>query len=157
MSTPRVPTDLPSANTALLLARAHGLIDAVVPLRLADHGHGAVRPAHGVVFQHLDESGTTVNTLAKRARMTKQAMAGLVAHLEAHGYVRREPSEDDRRAKLVRLTDPGREVLALVARWVPEMEDRIGQALGEARRQQLRRDLAVICRVFEDPESLREP
>ena len=45
--------------------------------------------------------------------MTKQAMAELVRHLEVHGYVVRVPDPGDRRAKLVRPTDRGREVIAL--------------------------------------------
>ena len=42
-----------------------------------------------------DDTGTTVSLLAERARMTKQAMAELVRHLEAHGYVRRVPDPTD--------------------------------------------------------------
>ena len=67
-----------SDNTAVLLRDAFAAIDRIVPSRLAGRGHGAVRVAHGVVFQHLDDGGTTVSTLAQRAGMTKQAMATLV-------------------------------------------------------------------------------
>lgn len=39
--------------------------------------------------------------------MTKQSVAELVRHLEAHGYVERVPNLKDRRAKLVQATDRG--------------------------------------------------
>ena len=81
--------------------------------RLHERGHPQVRYAHGNVFQFLDDAGTRVSVLAERAQMTKQSMAELVRHLEAHGYVDRVPDPKDRRAKLVRATARGREVFAI--------------------------------------------
>ena len=78
-------------NLAILLREAFAALNDLALARLAERGHGAVRPAHGAVFQYLDDGGTTVSTLAERARMTKQSMAELVRHLEAHGYVERLP------------------------------------------------------------------
>jgi DNA-binding MarR family transcriptional regulator len=147
------PTRVDSDNTAILLRDAYFVIERVVPLRLAERGHGAIRMAHGVVFQHLDKSGTTVSALAERAGMTKQAMAELVHYLEGHGYLRREPDPEDRRAKLVQLTDLGREVVAIVLGLVPEMEDRIIDALGKSRWRALRTDLQTIQRLFEPSSS----
>jgi DNA-binding MarR family transcriptional regulator len=60
-----------------------------LPARDGDHG------ARG------GGAGTTVSVLAERAQITKQSMAGLVRHLEQHGYVERRPDPRDRRAKLV--------------------------------------------------------
>ncbi len=71
-------------NLAVLLREAFVALNDRVIARLADRGHGAVRPAHGAVFQYLDDTGTTVSQLAERAQMTKQAMAELVRHLETH-------------------------------------------------------------------------
>ena len=72
-------------NTVVLLRDAYLTLNDLAIVRLAERGHDAVRPAHGAVFQYLDDTGTTVSTLAARAEMTKQAMAELVAHLERHG------------------------------------------------------------------------
>lgn len=144
------PTTVPAGNTAALLRDAFAVIDRVVPVRLADHGHGAVRVAHGVVFQYLDDDGSTVSALAQRAGMTKQAMAGLVQYLEDHDYVRRVPDPHDRRAKLVRATPRGQEVIAIAQSLVPEMEQRIIDALGQARWQQLRDDLRTVRELFEE-------
>src|ERR687889_158573 len=107
------------SNTAVLLREAFAALNDIPLARLAATGHDAVRPAHGVVFQHLDDTGTTVSALAERAQMTKQAMAELVVHLELHGYVVRVPDPGDRRAKLVRPTERGREVVAIAQQLVP--------------------------------------
>ncbi|HWM75431.1 MAG TPA: MarR family transcriptional regulator, partial [Nocardioides sp.] len=102
-----------SPNIVVLLRETFMALNDIVVVRLAEHGHDAVRPAHAAVFQYLDDTGTTVSVLAQRARMTKQGMAQLVQHLEAHGYVARIADPSDRRAKLVTPTDRGLEVFAI--------------------------------------------
>ncbi len=113
------------ANLVVLLREAYVALNDGVFTRLAERGHGAVRPAHGAVFQYLDDTGTTVSRLAERARMTKQAMAELVAHLERHGYVERVPDPQDRRSLIVRLTPQGRQHFLAKAQehegWLAEM------------------------------------
>lgn len=140
-------------NTAVLLREAYLVIERVIPIRLAERGHGAIRVAHGAVFQHLDDGGTTVSALAERAGMTKQAMAELVHYLEGHGYLRRGPDAEDRRAKLVKLTDLGREVVEIVLGLVPEMEDQIIDAVGKSRWLALRTDLRTIQNLFKPSSS----
>ncbi len=131
-------------NLALLMREIVVAVNDRVLDRLAERGHGAVRPVHAAVFQYLDDDGTTVSVLAERAQMTKQAMAELVAHLEAHGYVIRTPDPADRRAKLVRPTERGREVVDIAQELVPEMEQWVGSLLGEDRARALREDLETL-------------
>jgi DNA-binding MarR family transcriptional regulator len=134
-------------NLAVLMRDTFVALNERVVTRLADKGHGAVRTAHGAVFQYLDDTGTTVSVLAERARMTKQAMAELVAHLETHGYVERVPNPTDRRAKLVLPTVRGKEVIAIAQAVVPELESSISAMLGADRVQALRADLEAIHRM----------
>src|SRR5215212_7844608 len=143
MSRPRPMTGAAPrpGNTAVLLREAFLALNDLVIVRLAERGHAVVRPAHAAVFQYLDDTGTTVSTLAARAQMTKQAMAELVAHLERHGYVVRVPDPGDRRAKLVQPTATGRDVVAIAQELVPEIEEQIDATLGPDRAQALRRDL----------------
>jgi DNA-binding MarR family transcriptional regulator len=136
-------------NTAVLLRDAFAAINGVVPRRLAEQGHAAVRTAHGAVFQYLDDDGTTVSTLAERAEMTKQAMAELVQYLEQHGYVRRVPNPQDGRAKLVLPTAKGQEVVAIAQSLVPDLEQRLIKALGRTRWRELRDDLRTIQDLFD--------
>ena len=146
MSRPRPMTEgVPRpSNLAVLLRDTYLALNDLVIARLAEKGHAAVRPAHSAVFQHLDDTGTTVSTLAARAQMTKQAMAELVGHLERHGYVVRTPDPTDRRAKLVAPTAAGREVVAIAQELVPEVEQRIDAALGADRVRALRHDLQML-------------
>ena len=149
MSRPRPVTDGRErpVNLAVLMRDGFTALNDRVLVRLAEEGHGAVRPAHSAVFEFLDETGTTVSTLAERAQMTKQGMAELVRHLEDHGYVTREPDPDDRRAKLVLLTPTGREVVGIAQRLVPELEAQVAELVGAERMRALHDDLAAIGRL----------
>lgn len=134
------------SNTVVLLREAFVALNNRMTERLAERGHAAIRPAHGAVFQYLDDAGTPVARLAERAQMTKQAMAELVAHLERHGYVERRPDPGDRRAKLVTATDRGREVFVLASELIPEVEADIDATLGATRAAELRADLDRLRR-----------
>ena len=147
MSTTRNPTlggRQRPANIAVLLREAFVALNDEVRVELDRSGHGDIRPAHSAVFQFLDDTGTRVSVLADRAQMTKQAMAELVAHLEAHDYVAREPDPADRRAKLVVPTPRGREVFAIAQGLVPQMEKRLTDIIGPRRMTALRKDLDAI-------------
>src|SRR3954454_6170571 len=85
-----------TANLAVLMRETFVVLSDLALERLAERGDAEVRAAHSAVFQYLDDAGTTVSALAERAQMTKQAMAELVHHLEAHGYVVRIQDPDDR-------------------------------------------------------------
>lgn len=134
-------------NLAVSMRETFTALNDLVFVRLAERGHGEIRAAHGAVFQYLDDTGTTVSTLAARAQITKQALAELVLDLEARGYVSREPDPNDRRAKLVRPTERGREVVAIAQDLVPELEDRISAVLGAERVEALRADLDTIRKI----------
>jgi DNA-binding MarR family transcriptional regulator len=136
------------ANLAVLMREVFVALNDIVVARLAERGHDVVRPAHGAVFQYLDDTGTTVSVLAERAQMTKQAMAELVQHLESHGYLTRIPDPDDRRAKLVLPTERGHEVIAIAQGLVPELEGQVTKLLGVDRTRALRKDLETIRRTF---------
>ncbi len=125
-------------NLAILLREPFRAMDEELLARLAERGHPEVRSAHGNVFQYLDDDGTRVGVLAERARVSKQAMAQLVAHLEAHGYLERVPDPADGRAKLVRSTARGREVFAIARELMADIDARIGKRLGEAKQRRLR-------------------
>ncbi len=111
---------------------------AEVMAALSASGHPEVRFSHGSVFEFLDDDGTRVGVLAERAQVSKQAMAQLVAHLEQHGYVERVPDPADRRARLVRATDRGREVFAVARAVMTDVDARLRERLGDAKLEQLR-------------------
>ena len=76
-------------------------------------GFRGIRPAHGCVFRFIDiDEGSRLTELAKRSQLTKQAVGEAADQLENLGYVERVPDPHDRRAKIIRLTDRGRQAHA---------------------------------------------
>ena len=131
-------------NLAILLREPFRAMSARLMQRLVERGHPEVRFAHGNVFQYLDDAGTRVSLLAERAQVSKQAMAQLVAHLETHGYVERVADPGDRRAKLVRATDRGRDVYTIARELMAEVDTHLTERLGEAKLRRLRALLAEL-------------
>ncbi len=102
-----------------------GLDDALVAAGLT-----GIRSAHAPLFLVIDPDGTRSSELAKRAGMTKQAMGEQVRHLEKLGYVEVVPDPTDGRARLVRLTDSGRQGVeiaeSVITRFDAWLDDRLG-------------------------------
>ncbi|MBW2421627.1 MAG: winged helix-turn-helix transcriptional regulator [Deltaproteobacteria bacterium] len=74
-------------------------------------GHAGLQPAHQAVLTHLRLSGTRLTELAQRASMSKQAMGQLIDEVERLGYVERVSDPTDGRAKIVRFTRAGLELI----------------------------------------------
>ena len=138
---------LANHSPAVLISILNRVVDDEVIAALAPE-YGDVRQAHGVVFEMLDPSGSRVADLARRARMTRQAMGELVADLEQLGYVERRPDPRDRRAKLVVLTAKGEGALAAGIAAVAALEARWAAHLGAARAEAWRAALASLCLAF---------
>jgi DNA-binding MarR family transcriptional regulator len=140
-------------NLGLLLREPYRLGNERLHVRIAERGHPDVRPPHGNVLQYLDREGTSVSELARRAQVTKQSMAELVAHLERHGYVERVPDPADRRAKLVRATDRGGEVYAIARDAITELDREWTELLGKRKMGQLANLLAELNEGLHDERS----
>jgi DNA-binding MarR family transcriptional regulator len=77
-------------------------------------GFDDVAPAHLYVFQTPGPDGARPTELAARTLMTKQAMHHLLAGLEERGYIERVHAEADRRGRVLRLTERGRALTAVM-------------------------------------------
>lgn len=153
MSTSRLPATSArerEENLAILLREPFRRMTDLLYERLAERGLGDFGVAHGTVFQYVDDAGTQVAELARRARVTKQSMAALVAHLEDRGYVERIPDPDDGRARLVRVTPRGLEVFAVVREFVAELDARLRRRLGARRLRALRALLVELDAALPD-------
>lgn len=78
---------------------------------LARQGHADARPAHGFALQAIGAAGVTASELGRRLGVSKQAAGKTVDRLARLGYVERAASEADARAKVVRLTPLGLDLL----------------------------------------------
>lgn len=130
--------------------------------RVRELGFDDIRVAHGAVFRNISAAGSRITDLAARARMTKQSMAELVAYLNERGYVEMTADPEDRRGKLVKLTDRGKLVFQALAESSYGFEAECARLLGPAKWQQFKALLAEVATAVEtlrdedsEPASLR--
>jgi DNA-binding MarR family transcriptional regulator len=107
---------------ALLRRTSRAMVDEITNRMEAD-GFPDSPPRHHPVFESIDPEGTRLTVLAARAGMTHQAMAQLVGELEQRGLVERVDDPSDGRARLVRLTDDGREVVRAALKHIAAIEE----------------------------------
>jgi DNA-binding MarR family transcriptional regulator len=91
---------------------------------LREAGFGDIRPAHANVVPFVPPEGITVSGLAELARMRKQSMAEAVEQLERMGYVERRANPQDRRSRLVFLTERGEAVRPVTHTTAAQVEKR---------------------------------
>lgn len=84
--------------------------------------------------------------LARNAFVTDQSAADMVRALEERGLILRVPDPEDRRRRVLRLTDAGRDLLDQVRGDVYEVETRMLAPLSTDEAEALHRYLA-ICRA----------
>lgn len=82
-----------------------------ITVRLEAAGHPDLPPRFHPVFENIEPDGTRLTVLAARAGLTHQSIGEVVAELEQRGLVERVRDPIDKRARLVRLTDAGHEVV----------------------------------------------
>ena len=128
-----------------------GLLDAATEAYLSqfrreldDAGYADIRPTHGCVFRFVRDDGMRLTDLAAHADMTKQSVGEIVDDLVEHGYVERFPDPEDRRAKLIRLTERGIEAQRVGFGLIGEIERRWAARFGDERVAELREALEEI-------------
>ena len=98
---------------------------------LHEQGHHQVRPSHSAVFSNLGMGAVRVTELAERARVTQQAMGKMLKELERIGYIVRDLDGQDKRAKEIRFTPMGvqlvRDSMVAVDAVRQEYADKIGR------------------------------
>lgn len=115
------------------LERAHSL------------GHNGLRPAHARLMVFLGWEGSRISDIARAQDVSKNAIGQLVNELEELGYVERVDDPYDRRAKLVRYTRQGVEMMADATAVGEHLDSEIEDIIGERRLGQLRSILTDIC------------
>lgn len=133
-------------NLGLLLFIPYRAMESAVLSHLKAHGHD-LPLSQARVFQRIAPDGSRVGELARAAQVSKQTVGSVVDQLERAGYVSRAFDPTDARARLVVLTDRGRELVELSQPLVREIESAWEAHLGTARTHELRRCLEALREI----------
>jgi DNA-binding MarR family transcriptional regulator len=136
----------PPVPLARLFAMAYRLLVDQLHERLVDRGWTDVRPAFGFVLLALRAGPASLRELPVALATSKQAVSKLVDAMVSAGYVERVPDPGDARAKQVRLSRRGRDLLATVEDIYAELEAGWARVLGDGELADLRADLESVLR-----------
>ena len=148
-------TDPAQPSVGALLRRPAVFVRHQVLAGLRDAGFGDILPAHLGVFQYPGPDGQRPGVLASRTQASKQAMNHLLHQLETGGYITRESHPDDRRTRVVRLTERGWAAEGVIRETMGRLEREWSQALGEDVYSSLARALEQLQEVLERHGSKR--
>lgn len=136
-------------NLGLLMFIPYRAMESAVLDELRAHGH-QLTISQARVFQRIGPDGSRPGELAEATQLSKQTLGSILDQLERAGYVARIPDPTDGRARLVTITDAGRELVTLSAPVVLATEATWAARLGPARTRQLREALTEL-RAITDP------
>ena len=121
-----------TGNVGFLLAKASQRFNERLAEGFAARGYPEVRPSYGSVLVPLFEAdGLRLGELAARARLSKQAITGLVKLCEGDGLVVRERDPEDGRAFRLHLSARGREFRTAAEAVVRALDDELVRSLGK--------------------------
>jgi DNA-binding MarR family transcriptional regulator len=110
-----MPSTIDPNSFGFLITDLSRFIRAEMDRRIAQAGLG-LTPGEGRMLAHAARAGVVrQNVLAERIGIEAMTLSGYIDRLEVKGLVERIPDPDDRRAKLVQLTEKASEALGGVS------------------------------------------
>src|SRR5215471_7230802 len=117
---------------------------AVAVFLQATEAHGVTPVQYAALNQVARTPGVDQRTLARTIGLDTSTIASVIDRLEARGLMERQASPEDKRVRLLALTEAGREVLAAVGPDVLQAQERMLDPLGKAERVEFMRMLHKV-------------
>lgn len=134
-------------NTGLLLFIPYRYLENAVFDAVRAAGYDDLTMAQSRIFQRISEKGSRATDLAEQAQVTKQTAGFLVDQLERAGYVRRVADPVDARARLVEVTQRGKDASSVAAAALAAVEAQWEAKLGPRRMRALRAALLELVEI----------
>lgn len=107
-------------------------------------GFEGIRLVHIALIRNVDEGGTRITDIARRAGMTKQATGQLASEFVDLGYIRIVADPNDRRVKIAEYTVKGKRLLRAIVAAIEETEGRFARTIGRTHMVHLKETLTVL-------------
>jgi DNA-binding MarR family transcriptional regulator len=130
------------------LIRMLGLLkkdmDCKITEKLQRRGYNNFKLGDLVLIVNIQPAGIINNELARKARITKQAMSKVVRNLEAGGYICTCKHAHDNRASVISLTDEGKKLIIAAAESFQEIQQEYTHIIGEEDTTSLKQILSKL-------------
>jgi DNA-binding MarR family transcriptional regulator len=127
-----------------LLGRVDLLFAEGVTRGMHARGFAGIRLVHIALIRNVDEGGTRISEIARRAGMTKQATGQLVAEFVDLGYIRLVNDPGDGRVKIARYTAKGKRLLVAIVGSIEETEAAVAATIGATKLLTLKKTLGLV-------------
>jgi DNA-binding MarR family transcriptional regulator len=140
---PDVPAPHRDATLGFLLRELYDALQRDVYSAVAADGHPDIREVHSPVLRYISAEGARVSDVARRCGYAKQSIAYVVDDLAQLGYVSIEPDPEDGRAKRIRLTRRGEDLVACLLAHSRAAEKSLARKIGTSSVATLRKTLSA--------------
>jgi DNA-binding MarR family transcriptional regulator len=147
--------DFDSPDLAILIVGAARVVADRLGAAVARAGVEDMRTPFGFVIRVLAERDRTLTDLADLLGVSKQSAIKIVDEMEAREFLTRHPDPEDRRVKLLRLTDKGRKVRQTALAASHSIERELRRRLGDPDVDALRAALETLLARHEALEHAR--
>ena len=106
----------------------------------------------GALSRKEAANGISVNDLARYLMVSRQNLAGVIGRLERSAHICIEPDASDRRSRLIKMTDSGRQVWLVQAQ--PKIHAYYEQALDEFSIGDITHTLHYLLRLLDNMKGL---
>lgn len=137
-----------------LFAKSYRIIKALNARYLEELGYNDFKVGHIMVMMNLKEEGTTAAEIAKKVRVSKQAMSKLVQELIEKGFVQSIKHPTDQRASLIQNTSQGAAFISALHVCRTKVDQEISTIIGDEKLSQLHAILGDLMHYFESDSLL---
>ena len=132
-----------------LLSKSYRFMSGLAAEYMGQMGYTDLRVGHIVLMVHIDIDGISINELAAKAGVSKQAMSKAVKELQEMGYVNVEKHPKDARSIKVKITAKGVDFLYALKNCVIFIESEFSNIIGDQKFTQLKDILGEIADFYD--------
>lgn len=108
----------------------------------------------GALSRDSAKNGMSIGDLAKYLMVTRQNLSGLISRMERDGHVAVAPDPQDRRSRVVTMTESGRHVWLVLAQ--PKIRAYYERLLGDFSTDDVTHTLHYLLKILDNMKSLDE-
>lgn len=140
-----------------LLSKSFRFLSELAGDYLREKGYESFRIGHLISLMHIDLEGSTINELAARAGITKQAVSKIVKELQEAGYVETVKHPGDARSVVVYISEKGGQFMVDWWECVRRIDGAFSEILGTERLDLLKDLLFELVNHYETQMNPYEP
>ena len=123
--------------------------DAWTIREIRKKGYENFKIAYMPVLMNIEVGGTTNNELAKKTKVTKQAMSKVIRELQEMGYVKAKEDKTDKRSMTLVLTEKGKKLVLACRHRMVGLHKEFHELIGEKKFNELIDHLLLIIKHHE--------